>query len=318
MPPEQSLPRELLTSSFSVEEALALGVTPRRLRAADLIRPSRGIRIPELARETLLQRARPYTAMHDSTVLSHFSAAMIHRIPLPAWAQDPSLIDLSRARAAAPGSKERLGQPRRPEIRGHRLRLKDDEVMMLDGAKVTTPARTWLDLCGSRRLRMDDVIAAGEFLVSEHERTFHPRTAIVPLADLRAFVESRHRVVGLGRGRIALELLAVGVDSPQESYLRQMLERAGLPRFIPNRPIVDPWGGVIWVDVGNLEFRTALEYEGEHHFTEEQMALDAWRDRRTRASGWNQVKITKHDMARGEPYVVKLVVDALRDHGYRG
>jgi hypothetical protein len=165
---------------------------------------------------------------------------------------------------------------------------------------------------------MDDVIAAGEYLVSEHERTFHPRTALVRLSDLRSFVESRHRVVGLGRGRIALELLAVGVDSPPESYLRQILERAGLPRFIPNCPVVDPWGGTIWVDLGNVEYRTALEYEGEHHLAPEQIAMDAWRDRRTRSSGWNQVKITKHDMARGEAYIVKLVLDALREHGYRG
>ncbi|WP_422936027.1 hypothetical protein [Sinomonas sp. P47F7] len=242
---------------------------------------------------------------------------MAHRIPLPAWAQDPTILDLSRAPGRDPGSNERLGQPRRSEIRGHRLRLQDDDVTTLDGTRVTTPARTWLDLCSIRGLSFDDLIAAGEYLVSEHERTFHPRTAIVQLADLRSYIESRHRVVGLGRARIALELLAVGVDSPPESYLRQMLERAGLPKFIPNCPVTDPWGGTIWIDLGNVEFRTGVEYEGEHHFTEEQMALDAWRDTRTRAARWNQVKITKHDMARGESYVVQRVVEALRDHGYR-
>lgn len=256
--------------------------------------------------------------MHDTTALSHLSAALVYKIPLPSWAQDPTLIDLSRAAVHDAGTKDRLGQPRRQEIRGHRLRLKDDEITMVSGTRVTTPERTWLDLCGMRRLPMDDIIAAGEYLVSEHERTFHPRTALVRLSDLRSFVESRHRVVGLGRGRIALDLLAVGVDSPQESYVRQILERAGLPRFIPNCPVVDPWGGIVWVDMGNVEFRTALEYEGEHHTSPEQMAMDAWRDRRTRSSGWNQVKITKHDMVRGEPYIVKLVLTALRDHGYGG
>lgn len=318
MAPEEPLPEHLLRSSFTVEEAARLGVTQRRLQASDLIRPSRGIRVPELARENLLQRARPYTAIHETTALSHLSAAMVHRIPLPSWAQDPSLLDLARAAPDSVESKERLGQPRRPEVRGHRLRLKPDETITIAGTKVTTPERTWIDLCGMRRLTMDDVVAAGEYLVSEHERTFHPRTALVKLQDLRSFVESRRRVIGLGRARIALDLLAVGVDSPQESHLRQILERAGLPKFLPNCPIVDPWGGTVWVDLGNVQYRTALEYEGEHHTSPEQMAMDAWRDRRTRASGWNQVKITKHDLARGEPYIVKLVVAALRDHGYRG
>lgn len=318
MSPHEPLPDKLLKSSFSVEEALRLGISRRRLEGPDLIRPSRGIRVPELALQGLLQRARPYTAIHETTALSHFSAAMVYQIPLPSWAQDPRLMDLSRAAIADSGAKDRLGQPRRPEIRGHRLRLKADEMTLVSGTRVTTPERTWLDLCGIRRLTMDDVIAAGDYLVSEHERTYHPRTALVPLSDLRSFVESRHRVVGLGRGRIALDLLAVGVDSPQESYLRQILERAGLPRFIPNCPVVDPWGGIIWVDLGNVEFRTALEYEGEHHTTPEQIAMDARRDRRTRFSGWNQVKITKHDMARGDAYIIRLVLDALRAQGYRG
>ena len=312
------LPNPLRSSSFTVDEALNLGVGPKRLVAPDLLKPSRGIRVPELARQSLLQRARPYTAIHETTVLSHLSAAMAHKIPLPAWAQDPTIFDLSRAPNPNVGGKERLGQPRRSEIRGHRLRLQNEDVMVIAGTRVTTPARTWLDLCSVRRLTFDDLIAAGDYLVSEHERTFHPKTAILGLTDLRSYIESRHRVVGLGRARIALDLLAVGVDSPQESYLRQMLERAGLPKFVPNCPVTDPWGGTVWIDLGNVEFRTGVEYEGEHHLAKEQIALDAWRDARTRASRWNQVKITKYDMARGEPYVVKLVLDALRDHGYHG
>lgn len=314
----EPLPAGLRRASFTTEEGLRLGVSPRRLAAEDLIAPSRGIRTPELAREGLLERARPYTALHPTTALSHLSAAIVHRIPLPAWAQDATQIDLSRTRTPEPGGSERLGQPRRPEVRGHRLRLKDDEVIMLGATRVTTPERTWLDLCATRRLGMDDIIAAGEFLVSRHERAYYPRTAVVPLADLRSFVESRHRVVGLGRARIALELLAVGVDSPQESYLRQMLERAGLPRFIPNCPVTDPWGVTLWVDLGSPKFRVAIEYEGEHHLTDQQITHDSVRDRRTRASGWIQVKITKHDMARGEAFVVAKVLAALRAHGYRG
>ena len=316
--PREPLPPSLAAASFTADEALRLGVDRRRLSGDDLFMPSRGIRTPELARQTLLQRARPYTALHRTTAVTHLSAAMAHRIPLPAWAQDATLLDLSRAGTPDDPNHDRLGQPRRAEVRGHRLRLKDDEVMALEGTRITTPSRTWLDLCSVRRLTMDDVIAAGEYLVSEHQRAYYPRTAVVPLADLRSFVESRHRVVGLGRARVALELLAVGVDSPQESYLRQMLERAGLPLFIPNCPVTDPWGVTLWVDLGNPKFRVSVEYEGEHHLTDQQKAFDAVRDRRTRSAGWLQVKITKEDMAKGEAYVVAKVREALRAHGYRG
>lgn len=319
MPLNEPLPPALTESSFTTEEGRRLGLTARRLAREDLISPSRGIRTPELAREGLLQRARPYTALHRTTALSHLSAAAVHHIPLPAWAEDATKFDLSRAAAAEPGAKERLGQPRRPEVRGHRLRLRDDEVVVIRGTRVTTAERTWLDLCGIRRLTLEDVIVAGEYLVSQHARTYYPRTAIVPLTALRAFVASRHRVVGLGRARIALELLAVGVDSPQESRLRQMLERAGLPRFIPNCPVTDPWGVTHWVDIGSPAFRVAVEYEGEHHFlSNEQRAHDAARDRSARAAGWIQVKITKEDMAEGEAFVVAKVLAALRAHGYRG
>ncbi|GAB4099099.1 hypothetical protein [Sinomonas halotolerans] len=314
----QSAPAIPPTASYTVEEAPDLGVDERSLRDRGVLVPSRGIRTPVHSRETLLQRARPYTVLHPTTALSHLSAAMVHRIPLPSWAEDATLIDLSRAAPPDPSANDRLGQPRRAQVRGHRLRLKDDEVALLDGTRVTTPSRTWLDLCSIKRLSMDDVITAGEYLVSEHERAYYPRTAVVPLAGLRSFVESRHRVVGLGRARIALELLAVGVDSPQESHLRQMLERAGLPKFTPNCPVTDPWGATIWVDLGNPKFRVCLEYEGEHHLTGPQRASDDVRDRRTRSAGWLQVKITKEDMARGEAFVVAKVVAALRAHGYRG
>ena len=305
----------LPTASFTVLEGRMAGLTDRELRGPGLIIPSRGIRVPIGAREALLGRAAPYTQLHPSTAVSHQSAAILHGIPLPAHAQDTSKLDLARCSGA--DGQERLGQPRRFEVRGHRLRLAPEDVMMLGATRVTTPGRTWLDLCAVRTLTLDDLIVAGDYLVSEHERLFHPRTAVVRLADLKAYVAGKRRVPGLGRARVVLELLAVGVDSPQESRIRLMLERAGLPTFTPNCIVVDPWGDVLYVDLGNARYRVAIEYDGEHHLAPEQQVRDRNRNRRTLAAGWAQVILTAEDLARGEAHVVARVVEALTAQGWR-
>lgn len=307
--PANSLP----AASFTLFDGREAGLDAQDLRSDRLIIPSRGVRIPVDALETLLGRTAPYTRLHDQTSVSHLTAALLHGIPLPAWAQDTSRLDLARSG----GADERLGQPRRFEVRGHRLRLGADDVMMLGETRVTTPSRTWLDLCGFRQLTLDDVIIAGEHLVSEHERSFHPRIAIVTLDALRAYVRAKRRVPGLGRARIALELMAIGADSPQETHIRLMLERAGLPRFQPNCLVVDPWGKVLWVDLGNARYRVAIEYDGEHHLDPEQQARDRNRNRRTRAAGWVQVILTREDLARGEAHIVRLVIEALSAQGWR-
>jgi hypothetical protein len=301
------------TASFTLLDGIEAGLGPREVRSERIIIPSRGIRRPLDAREDLLSRAAPYTRLHESTSVSHLTASLLHGMPLPAWAQDTSQIDLARSG----GSGERLGQPRRFEVRGHRLRLGAEDVMMLGGTRITTPERTWLDLCGIRQLTMDDVIVAGEHLVSEHQRGIHPRTAIVTLAQLRAYVGGKRRVPGLGRARIALELMAVGADSPQETRIRLMLERAGLPPFKPNCVVVDPWGKVLWVDLGNARYRVAIEYDGEHHLDPDQQLWDRSRNRRTVAAGWAQVILTREDLVRGEANIVSRVVAALTAQGWR-
>ncbi|WP_077489766.1 hypothetical protein [Sinomonas mesophila] len=49
----------LPTASFTVLDGLAAGLSARELRSPGLIIPSRGIRVPAEARETLLGRAAP-------------------------------------------------------------------------------------------------------------------------------------------------------------------------------------------------------------------------------------------------------------------
>ncbi|GAC1596017.1 MAG: hypothetical protein NVS3B6_02000 [Pseudarthrobacter sp.] len=167
-------------------------------------------------------------------------------------------------------------------------------------------------------LPMEDLIVAGDAIVSEHARTFGaPKVAMVPLHELRVFVANANGIHGVRKARIAIESLRVGVDSPPETVLRLMLDDAGLPEFVPNFPVDDALGRPVWTDLGCARFRTCIEYEGLHHLTPEQQALDAYRDQRVADCGWRQVKINRIDMSHGAGWVVSRVKQALRKQGWQ-
>jgi hypothetical protein len=66
-----------------------------------------------------------------------------------------------------------------------------------------------------------------------------------------------------------LELVDGGAESPQESRLRLMLVRGGLP--MPQTQIVfsDDLGNArIRVDMGWPEWKVGVEYDGEQHWTD--------------------------------------------------
>ncbi|MBO1269975.1 hypothetical protein J1902_18785 [Arthrobacter sp. PO-11] len=197
---------------------------------------------------------------------------------------------------------------------GHRLRLRDGDLVEIDGVLLTSIARTWVDL--ATMLPMDDLIVSGDAIISEHSRSFAPRKAMVPLAELREFVAKANGIHGVRKARLALESLRVGVDSPPETRLRLMLDDAGLPEFLPDYPVEDILGRPVWTDLGCPQYRTCLEYDGEHHLAPEQQAIDAYRDQRVSEAGWRQVKINRIDMGRGPDWVVSRVAQALRKQGW--
>jgi hypothetical protein len=96
---------------------------------------------------------------------------------------------------------------------------------------------------------IDDLVVAGDAIVSEHARHFGPqKVAMVPLAELRDFVDRANGVHGVRKARLALELLRVGVDSSPESKLRLLLDDAGLPEFRPNCRVDDALNRPVWTD----------------------------------------------------------------------
>ena len=304
------LPPVLAGRSFTVHEGRASGVMPSRLRAKDLWRPSREIRVPKGASQTLLDRVRPYTALGIETYVSHSTAALLYGIPLPRSLEKAESIHLTRP--------SEIMMPRRRGVVGHKRALSVDEVVFLNGVPVTAPARTWLDL--SVLLAMEDLVAAGDYLVCEHDRYFEePKPAIVELGMLQDYYRAKRGLRGLQNARAALGLIRVGVDSPPETRLRLMLLRAGLPEFVPDYKIEGNAGErPVHTDLGCKDFKVCGEYEGEIHLTPEKQLADRNRDQRTRERGWMQVKVFNDDMKRGEKWVVGLFRQALVKQGWAG
>ncbi|WAP51122.1 hypothetical protein OL239_14710 [Arthrobacter sp. ATA002] len=240
----------------------------------------------------LAMSCRPYLDLLPDAVISHSTAARLHGLVLPRRLEEEPVLHLSRG----PGKSA----PRRRNVEGHRLDLSAEDTGTIAGLAVTGIARTWLDLAGL--LSVEELIVTGDQIVSEHHRGFGPpRHALVPLEDLRAFIEGRKGVAHLRKCLSALDCLRVGVDSPRETLLRLMLSKdPGMPEFVPNVAIRDKGGKAqVWVDLGCNEYRTCLEYDGAHHLTAEQQARDHYRDLKTAELGWVQVKISKTDLARG-------------------
>lgn len=310
MPRRAPLPDDLSSHSFTLDSARRAGVQRSRTRAADLWTPSRGIRVPKNAELEPVGRYQPYLDVTPGSWISHTSAAQLFAIPLPPWFSNEPIIHLSRAFPDA--------RPQRKDVVGHSLKMISGDTTSRKGMPTTSVFRTWLDLAGM--LTFDDLIVAGDFIVSEHRRSFGPeRTPLVPYSELARYLrrQSGHRWIRKARG--AYEELRVGVDSPPETMVRLVLQRAGLPEFLVNYPIGDLNGiPQVWTDLGCRGFRTCIEYDGLHHLTPEQQARDANRDQMTAELGWKQIKLNKLDVSAGSEWIEQKITRALRRQGWTG
>ena len=100
---------------------------------------SRGIRMPLASAAAGAAALRAYTELDDGSVLAWASAARLWNAPLPFSQGEDWRIHLARP--------PRLQHAAAGERRGHLLTLLPGEVVELDGVRLTSPARTWLDLC---------------------------------------------------------------------------------------------------------------------------------------------------------------------------
>lgn len=302
--PRLPLPPELLAGSFTARSADSLGVSRKRTRRPDVFIPSRGIRIPADSTGGPTENLRAFTAIDGGSTITHHSGARVWGMALPSWMQEDWRIHVARERDCS--------KPRRHNVIGHRLSFRPGEVVIVDGLRVTSPARTWLDLAAC--LTPDELVAAGDSIVVGHGPDFPaPRVALATIADLGRMVAAHPGMRGLRTARVALPDIRVGADSPQETRMRLILSRAGLGEPVLNFVIRNGWAQpAVWPDAAYPEQRVALQYDGAHHGDPRQYRLDIRRQAVTEQLGWREIRVSREDLDGEQPFIVEKVRAAFR------
>ncbi|WP_205571804.1 endonuclease domain-containing protein [Arthrobacter celericrescens] len=182
---------------------------------------------------------------------------------------------------------------------------------MRDGVRVTSPARTWLDLAAL--LDVDELIALGDSLVVAHSAEFpRPKVATATIEELRGVVAAHPGMRGMKTARLALPEIRVGADSAQETRMRLVLSRSRLGEPVLNHVIRNEWGQpAVWPDAAYPEERIALQYDGEHHGDPEQYRRDIKRQATTERLGWREIRVGKDDIEGERPFLLEKVRAAL-------
>jgi very-short-patch-repair endonuclease len=184
-------------------------------------------------------------------------------------------------------------------VRSHRTA--SGELCLAGGLPVTTAARTAFDIGRSRA--PDRAVPILDALLAA--------TGITP-ANVAEVAARWPGVRGVRRLRSVLGLLDAGAESPQESRLRLVLVRAGLPP--PQTQIVVPELRVR-VDMGWPRWRVAVEYDGVQHWLDAaQRAWDIERIALLEAVGWSVVRVSAAMLQR-PGMIVERVRTRLRASG---
>ena len=303
MHPPAPLPAHLSTAPFTVYEARAASLGSARLRSSDLTSAGRLIHVPAGWEFELRSLARALSSATPGAWISHLTAAVLLGLWLPSWYRGCRELHLSKPRALPP--------VRREGVVGHTVLAFDDELMVLDGIRISTPARTWLDL--ARIVPLDDLVAVGDQLVRRPRPELEGRTEPwATLPQLTAMLARHPKLKGIVKARAATALIRPGADSAPETFLRLALIAAGLPepelqlRIVPE----DPYSPA--ADLGYRRQRVAIQYDGGHHLTREQQSRDNRRDESFNAAGWRYFKLNADDLADDFRGAAQRVRSALR------
>jgi hypothetical protein len=169
-------------------------------------------------------------------------------------------------------------------VRGDRLA--DDEITLLDGMAVTTPARTALDVAcwyprGTALAVLDDLARAVPFDIGE----------------AAALAERYPGRRGIRQARSILKLVDRGAQSPKETWLRVLLIDAGLPTPKTQLPVHDEFGHLVgYLDMGWEDIKVAAEYDGEQHRKDRrQYTWDIRRLEMLERLGWIVIRVVAGD-----------------------
>lgn len=206
---------------------------------------------------------------------------------------------------AAPAELNQVSRSSPAGILIHSDRLWPDEVSLVRGIEVTTPARTAFDL-GRRKGITTAVIRVDALL----------QATDLKIVDVAALL-LRHKGV---RGTVALhrvlDLADPGAESPQETRLRLLLTTEGLRPSHTQIEVFDHGFLVGRLDMGWSQWKVGVQYDGFQHWTDpQQRARDIDQDVAYRDLGWRIVRVGADLMRYRQASVVGRTLAALRAAG---
>lgn len=247
--------------------------------------------------------ARALSVASPGAWISHVTAGRLRCQLLPPWLSDSEELHLSKPRA--------LPGVRRKGIIGHTVLALPDEVETVNGIRISTRPRTWLDL--ARRLSLPELVCMGDELVRIPRFGLEGRSEPFATIDgLRSMVNRHPNLQGIVRARAALDLIRVGSDSGPETLLRLAMCDAGLPEPELQVPLRPESPGSPTADLGYRGRRLAVQYDGGHHLLPAQILSDRRRDKAFESAGWTVLVLTKDDLADGFVGVTARIKGMLR------
>ncbi|WP_309231486.1 DUF559 domain-containing protein [Nocardia sp. SYP-A9097] len=160
--------------------------------------------------------------------------------------------------------------------------LAQDEIQLVEGVCVATPARTGLDL--GRRLPFQRAVAVLDALCRA--------TDITP-DDIATLADRHPGLRGIVSLRSVLRVVDGGAASPQETRTRLLLLQSGLPRPQTRIEVSTPDQATYYLDMGWRQHKVAVEYDGvqrwvdrqqRHHDIDRLEALDRL--------GWKVIRVS--------------------------
>ncbi len=212
----------------------------------------------------------------SEAVLSHLSAALVYRLPVPAGLGAHVTLD------------DPAGSHRLAGVQIHRRHVPSEAVTQRQNLPVTTAVRTFLDL--AECLPLVELVVVGDAIV---------RSRLASVERLRAAAAGmRGRHCRLARRAAAL--VRDLVDSPMETRVRLMIVFAGLPEPRIAQNVFDDSGGwIARLDLSYPDAKVAIEYDGSQHLTNRrQWTSDLMRRELLDRAGWRVIVLTAQDYYR--------------------
>ncbi len=231
---------------------------------------------PERARRLALARVvGVHRRLSSPHWFSHGSAALLWGLPL--WST-PDRTHVLQA--------HRAGGRNDPAVARHVGVPGESERSTVRGLPVTSLERTLLDCTTTWR--------AGDALVVADAGL---RAGADP-GVLAAMLDARTGRRGVARARAVLAVADPGSESPGESMTRLLLLREGLP--IPSTQVrVVTRLGTFWGDLGWVEWRVLVEYDGRpkyHQSARDELVREKRRHDAIVEAGWRVVRVTREDL----------------------